>query len=674
MKKLSKFALTTLIIQTILTLGLNWVFFLIYYRLFKYSFLSTNKVNYEVSHIDLFFNKDCKKLSIISIVTYFIFILFSSFTLLLINDTDFFYILNFQLWSFVKGHFLDAILLSVIIFLFLTYAYKILIKNVYFNIYKKNHVYFNNYSELDLVSFIIISILTLGWFYILYLFTLGIYELYLYWINKYNNKTNYYFSTFGIISLFLIGFMNVILVYYLVINHVYFNFISLYLIILFMLNTILSYGFFEFKMRKFLNGDLIILNKNQDKIFKPYINKKILLLCSFIIFVSLFYSIYRINDLNELSLNTYDNINIANLKCEQFDSNSICFNRNLNMNNEEFSIWTTPIASNQNYKYHQQLIVSMIRPSEIKNEAIQTSYKVNDVFYTSPGQVYAYENAYIFVQTYYKRISKNYVPVFNIVKNLELVTEINDIDIHLSILDNNVYIYDFMSETFSKYDRNYNYIDTTRLMIDNLNISIKSNHNNLYGYHIANETTSLHIVSNNIEKLKFFISYINPFVYDELVFYLHNSFSQISQEERYHRTDVELLTFRVLRNTKHISYYNDRFYLYMDNIADINHSMNLSYINSENNELIEYLDKEIDQIPKVLTNQINVKYLNKQSRILYTDNYDVDFPVNDNKIISLFLEGDHDFSGTITFDFSIKSIKQYFDNENITHETLTINN
>lgn len=674
MKNISKFALTTLIFQTILTLGLNWVFFLLYYRLYKYSFLSTNKVNYEVSHFDLFFKKDVKILSILSIILYFIFLLFSSLVILLVNNTDFFYIINFQLWSFVKSNFLLSILMTIIIFLFLTYSYKILIKNVYYYIYKKNHSYFNNFSELDLVSFIIISILTLGWFYILYLFTLGIYELYLYFINKHINKSNYFFSTFGIISLFLVIFINSILAYYLVIYHGYFNFISLYLILLFMLNTILNYGFFEIKMRLFLKDDLVILNKNQDKIFKPYINKKIILLCSFIIFISMFYSIYKINDLKEIPLNIYDNINITDLKCEHFDSNSICFNRNLNLNNEEYSVWSTPIASDQNYKYHQQLIVSMIHPTEINNEVIQTRFDGSDILYTSQGKLYSYRNAYIYVQTYYKRISKNYVPVFNIVKNLELVMEISDSDIHFSILDNNVYLYDFMSETFTKYDRNYQNIDTTRLMIDDLNISIESNHHDLYGYHLDNDTTSLHIESDNIERLKFVISYLNPFVYDELIFYLHNSFTQISQEERYHRTDVQLITFRVFRNIEHISYYNDRFYLYMANIADINHSMNLSYINSENNQLIEFQDEIfMNHISKVLTNQINVKYLNKQSQIFYTDNYDDDFPINDNKIISLFLDGNREFSGQVTFNFDIKSIKQYFENEIIIHETITIN-
>jgi len=332
-----------------------------------------------------------------------------------------------------------------------------------------------------------------------------------------------------------------------------------------------------------------------------------------------------------------------------------------------------PIAPNDDFRYHQELIVSVINPNEIKNKSIQTRYNIDDAFYTAPGQLYSHKNAFIYVQTYYKQISNSFVPVFNIVKNLELVTEINDFDVHFSILDNKVFLYDFMDKSLVEYKRNYRNIDTTRLMIDHLEITINSNYANLYGYRIDYKTTLLNVKSSNIEKMKYLITYLDPFVYDELIVYLNNSFIPIAKEKQYHRTDIQLIGFRIFENTKHISYYNDRYYLYMANIADISHQNIKTYINHENGQLIQCEEDNCTNLTtKVLTNHVNIKNLNKQFQIFYTDTYNSSFPIVDNNIISILTEGNQDFSGQITFSFDIKSINQYFDNESIIHETLSI--
>ncbi len=671
MKKLTKFAMTTIIIQTILTLGINWLFFLIYYRLNYYSFLATNKKYYEVSHFDMFFKRRVNRLSIISIISYFIFLCVFSMALFISNDVHFFNIINFQLGLYITNNIFYSIIMAFVIFILLTFSYKILIKNVYYTIYKKHHQYFNNFSELDLVLFIIVCILTLGWFYLLYLFTLGLYDLYIYFINKQVNKSNHYMSTFGIISLFLIVFVNIILFYYIYTYFHYYSLIAIYVLMVFIANTILNYGLFELKIRLFLDNNLTVLKKNQD-VFKPYINKKIIYLCSFIIVISLFYSVYKINSYKVYPENTYEMISLKNLTCNLYGDNSICLNLNNNLE-KKYHVWKTPKSINEDYRYHQRLIVSPIHPIDIDEEPIQTRHNFKDLFYTSPRKFYSFQNSYLYVKTYYKRVHEHYIPVFNIVKNLELVSEISDNDIYLSILNNDVYLYDFVYDDFSIYDRNYQYIDTTRLMLDHLQINIESNDVDLYGYHLENKTTYIDIKSNNIEKLKYLVSYFDPFQFNELIIHLSQSFKPLNRDVRYHLTDTQLLTFRLFRDTKHLSFYNDRFYLYMVNIANIKHTTSMSYINDENNNLVECPDKKcINETTKVLTHHLDIRNINKQSQILYTEANDTDYQVSDKKTISIYKEGKYDFSGQIVFSFDIKTINQYFTGQKISHQTLTI--
>lgn len=676
MKKLSKFGLITLILQTIATFGLNWLFFLIYYRLEKFAFLTNNKENEEVSNINLFFKKDVKALSIISISCYFLFLFILSTILLLSVNEDFFNILNFKLFDFVLSNIIYSILLASFIFILITYSYRIIIKSVYNTIYKNNNEYFNNYNDIDFIIFIVLSIISFGWLYILYLFTLGIYEFYLFMINKYVNKSKYNFSTFGIIAVFLIIFADIVLLYYIIEFRFYINPISIYLLLLFLISPLLNYGLYELKMRLFLNNRLNNLSKSFDYIFRPYINKKVILMCSIVVFVSLVISYNKIQTIKPIDYQLYTDVSIDNFQCQIYSENEICFNPNYDKDKNNYSTWEiVPIKLNDEYNYHKELVVKMINPGEINNEAILFNNNYRDFVFTSnEGEYFSNDNQYIYVQTYYKQLSKNkYIPLFNIIKSLEVINWVEDYNIHLSILENKVYIYDFVTQTFNIYDRNYHNIDTTRLMIDNLKINIESEKTNLYGYMIDSETTYLNVKPNNQEIFTMFLVHFDPFMFNEVIMHLYDSFNNLTENEIYNRDVIDLLTFKYFKNDQKISYNNDRFYLYMDNIRNISPYSKDTYINSENNLLIPCYEKEKDDIKKVFASSIEISNLTKQTKMLYTTDYASMFSNSDSKLISILTEGNKEFSGYITFSYEIKTIKQYFNQEVLKEVTLTTN-
>ena len=101
-------------------------------------------------------------------------------------------------------------------------------------------------------------------------------------------------------------------------------------------------------------------------------------------------------------------------------------------------------------------------------------------------------------------------------------------------------------------------------MIDDLNISFKSLQENIYGYHIKDNLTELKIKSeDNINKLFLIISYLDPFPIDELLYNISQSFKPLNEEKLKYISDYDLSLARLFNNTKHISYVNDRYYLYM---------------------------------------------------------------------------------------------------------------
>lgn len=675
MKKISYTAIFSLIIQTIITFGINWIYFFIYYRLNKYSFLASNSEHDENSFI-AFFKTNRDKLSIFSIVLYFIFLIIFSLSIMLVNDVNFFMILHYQLWDYIKSNLLYAILLAIIIFFLLTYGYKILMKNVYHTIYKNNNQYFDNYNETDLTIFILLCFLTLGWFYIIFLFALGIYELHTFMVNKIYNKTPYRFSILGFLALFSIAFLSLFLIVYTIKYHQFLSNVTIYFITVFILNIFLNYGFYELRMNIFLNKRLDILSKKSN--FKLSIDKKMFSLCILVVVIGLLYSLLHVYNINDIHIKDFDNLSTDHLACEEItDKDYRVCRKSLDDFDEsskiyqKYNIWQRQYA---NYALHQKLIVSHVKADEIIKNPIVINYS-GEILYTSKEGLLTpnSKEAYLYVQTYYKKNGNDFVPVFNIIKNLELILDLNNNSLYLSILNNNVYKYDFLEDTLNQYNEHYQIIDTSRLILDDLTISFKSNTNNIYGYNIKEELTYLDIRSkNNIGNLLLLISYLDPFPIDELLFHFSQTFSPLTEEKIKYLSPYDLSVFRLYHNTKHISYYNDRQYLYMANLNEREHIVNENYLFNEKKEIELCTKTNCDTDLKFYNNKIDIGYL---SNTLYTDEYierDDNFKINDNKYITLLTEGRKYFDGNAYLGFTIKTIKDYFTGQFISNESIII--
>lgn len=673
MKKISYLALITIIIQTVLTFGLNWIFFLVYYRLNKYAFISNNSENEKISSFVLFLQKDRKKLSTISIIMYVIFMILFSLLIMLINDVNFFMILHYSLWDYIKSNFIYSLLLAIIILTFLTYSYKILIKNVYHALYKNDHKYFNNYSDVDMILFFVICFLTLGWFFLLFLFFLAMHELYLFIFNKYVNKTNYRISYLGLFSLLIILLMSLILIFYLAFYHHFLGSITIYLIVITPTNLILGYGLFELKMRLFLNNKTNLLIK--DVKFQPKTNKLLLTFGISVVLVCLVISIIKIKEVNNFYSPEFNNITNKNLYCLENEVNTICrlskedFDPLSNKYNR-YSIWKSHYYA---YDHHQKYIVSHINPKEIVDEPITINYSGEELYTTPEGVLLSNsKGAYLYVQTYYKNYKDYYIPVFNIIKNLELIFTFEDDSLFLSILNNDVYKYDFLKDKLTKYKDNYLNIDTTRLMVDDLEINFYALENNIYGYHVKEDITYLEIKSENINKLLFTISYLDPFPANEILYYLCQTLVPLDVDKLKYISDYDLSILRIFDNIKHISYYNDRYYLYMRLLNQKSHSTDESYKFDEDFELAKCEDLKCSGENLVTNSNLTIDNI---TNVLYSDIYiesNDDFKFHDNKKITLLLEGNKTFYGDIEINYAIKTIKQYFQNQKISKETQLI--
>lgn len=671
MKRISKLALITIIIQTIVTFGINWLYFIVFYRVRKASLLSTNKENFYINGIKIYFTKDIRKLSLFSIIAFFLYLILFSLLIMLVLDPNFFMIINNELFKYIFDNLGVAVLLSIVFFFIIYYLNKIIISKVIHTIYKNNHDCFCNYSDSDKMVFILTCIFTLGLVYIFYLFELAITELYLYYLNKYINKQEYKINKVSIIVLLIVLLTSLVLIYYVIRLYYFINPATIYFILVSILNIILNYGLFELLLRMSFDHNIeVFINKYQYR-YHFQSNRLVLLIGSIVIIAVLIFTgirfekkkdfqIYEIsvNNINDYTCHLFGDKEICRLSEEDFDENSSKYRK--------YQLWQRQYG---NSKKHQQLIVSSVNPDKISKQPIVINAK-GDVLYTSSeGElISADNNAFLYVQTYYRKINNKYVPIFNIIKNLELIIEFYENSLHLSILNNNVYLYDFQSDTLKKYEENLINIDTTRLMIDDLSIDFNANNNIIYGYQIKEDLTYLNIKTDNVEKLIIALTYFDSFLFDELIYHVRNAYLPFNEESLKYRNEYDLIVFRILSNTKHISYYNDRYYLYMKSINERIRRLNESYIYDENYNLHKCRNDNCNNDKIYTSKQLEIINL---SKILYTDAY-VDpydtFTVNDKKEIRLLLEDRKNFTGDINISFSIKTIKQYFTKESMLDE------
>lgn len=669
--KLSKTALAAIIIQTILTLGLNWIAFLVFYRVWHYSYHSLNDESNEYNNFYLFFKHKANALSIISIIAYILYLFLFTLGIFIIIDPNFFYYVNFAFLSYLKDNLLSALILTIIFGILYTYAYKILIKNVYNTIYQRNNHHFNNYTQFDFYLFILFSIITLGIYFLTYLIILGLTDLYLFWINRSINGKKYTLSKFGVVSLFLIGYLFIVVLYFISTNHVYLNSITVYIHSIMLLNVFLNYGFFELRLRIFYDSNLTTFMQSGDYSLNTYTNQRLAVFSFFIIIITLVLSIGQINSFKEKQV-TYPALNSIN-KYEEHGEVALCYSNVYNARNTRYNLWIKPIIASTDYIYHQELITSFINPEQL-NEAkpVNIGYSYTDIFYTTAGEYYSYNNGFLYVQTYYKKYNDCFVPIFNIVKNMSLIASLDNFTLHLSIMNNNVYYYDFYHDKLSLITGKYRNIDTTRLMIDELNIKVKSPSNTIYGYNIKDDTTYLNVDSDNISNLKSFVTLLDYVPVNEMVISLLKALKPLEENQIMHRTDIDLLTFRLFRNTEHISYYNDRHFLYMSTVG-IARNINESYINTSEG-LLKCEDARCKNYNDIsYTNELDIINLTEQSQILYTDellNND-DFKMIDRKIITIF-DTSSAYDETVELTFTIKTIKQYFSKDYIVKEMLVL--
>ncbi len=669
--KLSKTALTAIIIQTILTLGLNWLAFLIFYRIWKYSYLSLNEESNDYNNFYLFFKHKMDTLSIISIIIYLIYLLCFTIGIFIIVDPKFFYYINFALASYLKSNILSAVIIAIILGMGVTYSYNVLIKNVFYTIYKHTNQHFNNFTQFDFYLFIFFSIISLGTYFLTYLIILGLYDLYLSWLNKIVNKKSYVFSKYGIVSLFLIGYLFIVLLYYISINNVYLNKTTIYVHIIMFLNVFLNYGFFELRYRLFSDNNLTIFEQTGDYSLNAFFNQRLVVFSFFIVIITTVISVGRMNNFKEQRI-SYPALTKINTY-EEIGDIKLCYPSTYNQGNSRYNLWIEPISATQEYNYHRRLITSFINPEQLNEpQVINIGYSYIDIFYTTEGEYYSYNNGFIHVQTFYKKMDDCFVPIFNIVKNMSLVASLDNFTLHLSIMNNNVYYYDFYMDKLSLITGKYRNIDTTRLMIDDLAIKVIAPQNTLYGYNIKDDTTYLDVDSDNIRNLETFVTLFDYVPVNEMIPSLFKAFRQLDEKEVMHLTDIDLLTFRLFKNTEHISYYNDRYFLYMSTVG-LARNINESYINTPEG-LIKCADTRCKNISDIsYTNELNIINLTEQSRMLYTDLllYNDDFKMIDQKIITIF-DNSSSFDEIVEIQFTVKTIKQYFYKEVIAEETLKI--
>jgi cell division protein FtsL len=670
--RISHLAKLTLITQTILTLGLNWLFFLMNYRAHKAS----------VNVLRIAKKKELNHTNFLDVLSIFLFSVYVLIMLVVVRLGSYFIFEPLQNhWVSFNDLFTWILILIVyiLITLIVSYLFRVLTihlhKQIYSTQYRNQNFQYDAFFENTKGEMILLNIFTLGVFYIFYLLYLGLYEVYHYVLNRQMNQ-KYIFTTRGTIGLGLIGILYGSTLFYFLFNLLFLNKISGYLMFMALINPLLGFGLYEFKMRRWLNNDLSIL-KRELNIKKSKFSFKIFYsICLLILLVSISQTIY-----SSLQNESFKHSKPIRIKQDEVSCAL----------NEKFCLPTAYLKSkptsdlidkrenptlqeevrNYLYYYHNG---DQIDPAPIHyiNGGFQKIYSSEPVLYQEHLKN-KYEEAdqfrskyfYLSVQTFYIKWDKDrYVPAFNLIKTIDFEVVNLDQKFYVELNNNPVYLYSFVTNELKEYDEAYTNIDTTRLIIDEMTLTTNDQVEK-----IGNSYKSVHVAPDSKALSQGLLSHFNPLWFDELFdksYYL----SKVGYPNYF-----DILSAKVgLTQMDHISYPYDRYYL----LLKTSDYLALNDTSSNDNDQIMTTTKETS-IPRSeaeardAANSCSIKKnkcLVKEDNQFY--NYLMGFDSYRVEISDFYTLSDEQMEeGQLSFE--IKSIQQYFKHEILVEESLKLN-